>query len=104
MNNIGILRALAILEGISYLLLLVVGMPLKYGMDMPGPNMVIGMGHGVLFGAYCLWVLIAGIQSKWSFKTILIAGFASLIPIGTFIADKKIFKPAQELRRQANSK
>ena len=48
MNNLKILSILGVLEGISYLLLLGVCMPLKYGFDMPEPTSIIGMAHGVL--------------------------------------------------------
>jgi integral membrane protein len=50
------------------------------------------MAHGVLFIAYCIWVILVGLEKKWNFTTLLLAGFASLIPFGTFIADAKIFK------------
>ncbi len=90
-SNLGFLRILAILEGISYIAFGIT-MPLKYVYDIKEPNLYVGMAHGILFILYCLWVLIVGIQKKWSFKIIFLAGIASLIPIGTFIADAKIFK------------
>ena len=67
-------------------------MPLKYGANMPEPNLFMGMIHGVLFIAYCLWVLLVAKQLKWNFKIIFFALIASLLPFGTFIADKKLFK------------
>ena len=93
-TNLGRLRLLAILEGISYILLLGVCMPLKYVWDIPEPTYPVGLAHGVLFVAYCIWVLIVGIQKKWSFIIIFLAGLASLLPLGTFVADAKIFKKA----------
>ena len=93
MNHLQILRALAILEGTSYLLLFIT-MVLKYQYDMPQPNYIVGMAHGVLFIAYCVWVLIVGKQKQWSLKILFYALIASLIPIGTFVADAKIFKKA----------
>ena len=53
---LGQLRILAILEGISYLLLGLT-MPLKYWYNMGMPNKIVGMIHGVLFIAFCLWVI-----------------------------------------------
>jgi integral membrane protein len=93
MNHLQILRALAILEGTSYLLLFIT-MVLKYQYNMPQPNYIVGMAHGVLFIAYCVWVLIVGKQKQWSLKILFYALIASLIPIGTFVADAKIFKKA----------
>jgi integral membrane protein len=90
-TKLGQLRILAIAEGISYLLFALT-MPIKYMLDNPMPNKIVGMAHGVLFIAYCLWVIFVAFEKKWTFKTTLLAGFASLIPFGTFIADSKIFK------------
>lgn len=96
MRHLRILRSLALFEGISYLLLLGICVPLKYVFDIPEPTNPVGAAHGGLFVAYCIWVLIVTVQQKWSFKTMLMAGFASLLPFGTFIADKRIFLPAQK--------
>lgn len=93
-THLGTLRLLALVEGISYLVLLGICMPLKYGFDIPEPTRPIGMAHGILFVAYCLWVVIVGRQKQWSNKTMMWAFVASLLPFGTFIADKRIFQPA----------
>ena len=94
MNHLQFLRILAILEGISYLLLMGVTMPLKYMFNMPQFNYPVGLAHGLLFIMYCVWVLIVGVKKQWSFKVIFLAGIASLLPFGTFVADKKLFKAA----------
>ena len=93
-SKLGTLRLLSLLEGISYIAFAIT-MPLKYALDILWPNMIMGYTHGFLFLAYCLFVLLVGLKYKWSFKTIFVAGFASLIPFATFWADKKIFKPQQ---------
>ena len=92
---LGILRIFAILEGISYLALGLT-MPLKYLYEMGLPNKIVGMLHGVFFIVYCIMVYYVNTEQKWSFKTNFWAYVASLIPFGTFVADAKIFKPAQE--------
>ena len=92
--NIRNLRIIAILEGISYLLLGLT-MPLKYMLDMPKPNYIVGMAHGVLFMAYVLLVLVVGRKFKWDLTIMFWAFIASLIPFGTFVADAKIFKKYQ---------
>jgi len=91
-TNIGRLRMLAYLEGISFLLLLGVGMPLKYIYEMPKPNLYIGMIHGILFLAYCAWVIIVKTEHKWSISKTFWALIAAFLPCGTFVADKKIFQ------------
>ena len=86
------LRIIGFLEGISYLLLLGIAMPLKYGADMPQFIYPIGMAHGVLFVLYVLLVLINWYKLKWKFSKAFFAGVASLLPFGTFVADKKLFR------------
>lgn len=80
------------IEGISYLLLLLIAMPLKYWADMPQAVSVVGMAHGVLFVWYVIAVLVAKVEFRLSYKITALALIASLIPFGTFYADAKIFK------------
>ena len=91
---INILRIIALLEGLSFLLLLGVAMPLKYMYDKPEMVKIVGMAHGVLFIAYILLVIIVRQLLNWNFKQTFIALIASVLPFGTFYADKKIFKVA----------
>ena len=85
------LRLIGFLEGCSFLLFART-MPLKYMMQMPGPNKFVGMAHGVLFIAYILLVFIVSQDKKWSLSEKFWAYLASLLPFGTFVADAKIFK------------
>lgn len=89
---IGRLRITAFLEGCSFLLLGFT-MILKYKFDMPLPNYIVGMLHGLLFVLYIFLVLQVAYIKKWKIITIFWAFLASLIPFGTFYADKKIFSP-----------
>lgn len=84
-------RIVAFLEGLSYLLLLFVGVPLKYFGDNDILVKSLGMPHGLLFVAYILMAILIKPDRKWNgatFKKILIA---SVLPFGTFVADKKYF-------------
>jgi integral membrane protein len=89
-NSIGRFRIIAFIEGCSFLLLGFT-MILKYGYSMPKPNYVVGMAHGVLFILYVLLLLQVAFVYKWSFLKTGLAFIASLIPFGTFYADKKMF-------------
>jgi integral membrane protein len=82
-------RTIAILEGISYLLLAVT-MLMKYKMDMPLPNKIVGYAHGALFIAYMSWLFLNYIERKWSLGKVFVLFIASLVPFGTFWADKNI--------------
>jgi len=86
------LRVIAFLEGMSYLILLGIAMPLKYMFDKPEAVRMVGMAHGVLFIAYFIWIFIVGPNKKWTMGEYGLAALASLIPFGTFYADKKIFR------------
>ena len=88
---IGRFRIVAFLEGLSFLILLGIAMPLKYYGDMPEVTRVVGMIHGVLFIAYLYSMVPVAKKYAWNMKTISIVFGASLVPIGTFIADHRIF-------------
>lgn len=94
-SNIGRLRLVGLLEGISFLLLIGICVPLKYIWDMPEPTKVIGMAHGVLFIAYCILLLDCKLKYQWSFLTALWAFIAALLPFGTFVADARIFRQVE---------
>lgn len=91
-TGIGRFRLLSFMEGTSLLFILFVTMPLKYIWEIHEPNMVIGMAHGMLFLLYVLAVIQNKIIRDWSIKTTLIALAVSVIPFGTFWADRKLFK------------
>ncbi|PCJ24893.1 MAG: hypothetical protein COA97_08725 [Flavobacteriales bacterium] len=61
-NSMSVLRLLAYIEGISFIALLGVAMPLKYYYDKPEAVKIIGMAHGILFMLYTINLLI--IQGK----------------------------------------
>lgn len=84
-----IFRLISYLEGISYLLILFVTMPLKYLFASPEPNRVIGMAHGFLFLLYIVFAFLIKPEKKWNNKTLLIVLLCSVIPFGTFWMDKK---------------
>ena len=86
-----VLRVIAWMEGVSFLLF-GVSMPLKYGFDIPEPNYVIGMVHGILFVIYNLLILKHSKLKNWSIKEIIFLCFLSLVPFGTFYGDHKYFK------------
>lgn len=94
-GRIGWLRLIALLEGISFLLILFVSMPLKYVWNMPSPNIYIGYAHGLLFMLYVVTVLYMSRILAWSYKSTFLALVASVIPFGTFWADKTIFRPSK---------
>ncbi len=81
-------RHTAMAEGISFLVLLFIAMPLKYFANLPMAVTIVGGLHGVLFVAFMVlaWE-VKGEHKKdwaWYFKAFI----ASLLPFGTFVMDK----------------
>ena len=86
---IKLFRLVAFLEGVSYILLLFIAVPIKYLLDDPTYVELLGMPHGILFILYVLFSIIAKIKYNWNFRKFLVISIASLVPFGTFHIDKK---------------
>ena len=88
-NKVKIFKWVSILEGLSFLLLLLIAMPLKYLLDMPQMVQQVGMAHGVLFIAYVIGAIYLFKPMNWNFKELFIILGCSLIPFGPFYVEKK---------------
>ena len=92
-TQIGRLRLLGLLEGISLLVLLLIAVPLKYFLHKPELTQTIGPIHGAIFLLFVLNTFSVGIAQHWKFKVttwkVLVACF---IPMGTFYIDHKILR------------
>lgn len=91
-SPIGRLRFMGIAEGISYVVLLFIAMPVKYIAGNPQLVLYTGWIHGLLFMLYILALISVKINAEWKFRKTFIAFLASLIPFGTFILDKSLRK------------
>lgn len=80
----------ALAEGVSFLTLLFVAMPMKYFMGMPEVVRVVGSIHGGLFLLYVGLLATLHVKQRWSPMFSLYALVASVIPFGTFILDKHL--------------
>jgi integral membrane protein len=89
---IGRLRIIGFVEGVSFLVLLFIAMPMKYAFGMPAMVKQVGMMHGLLFVLYVMAVVIAKFEKDWSLGKTALALLVSFIPFGTFWADSKLFK------------
>lgn len=76
------------LEGVSFLVLLGIAMPLKYYFQMPKAVSIVGMLHGVLFVGFIYMLYQMYSEGGWSMKKCLMAFLLSLIPFGTFFLHK----------------
>jgi len=85
-------RILAQTEGVSYLLLFALSMPLKYWAGIREPNIYIGYVHGALFIAYVAMATMLWRERNWSNKAYFYLILASLLPFATFYVDSRFLK------------
>jgi integral membrane protein len=83
------LRIIGIAEGISYLILLGIAMPLRTYAGMPLAVKYTGWAHGLLFILFIIALAWVSISRKWSLLKIAAAFIASLIPFGTIVMDSR---------------
>ncbi|MBX3400464.1 MAG: DUF3817 domain-containing protein [Gemmataceae bacterium] len=93
---LGKFRLVALIEGCSFMLLVCVGMPLKYLAKIPEPNWIIGAAHGGLFFLYCILLAWAARSRRWPLWWAGVAFAASLLPIGTFLLDPSLRRELKE--------
>lgn len=87
MNDLKLLRTVGTLEGISFLFLLLVAMPLKYMGGMPAAVTYAGLAHGALFLAFLVAVLAVSHRRQWPVWVFLLGLLAAVLPFGPFVFD-----------------
>lgn len=84
-------RIVAFLEGVSYILLMTLGLYFKYQLDDASYVKLLGMPHGLLFVLYIILAYFLKADENWSTKDFIIVLLASVIPFGTFYIERKYF-------------
>ena len=84
-------RIVAFLEGVSYILLMTLGLYFKYQLDDASYVKLLGMPHGLLFVLYIILAYFVRDDENWSTKDFIIVLLASVIPFGTFYIERKYF-------------
>lgn len=101
MNNpIHRLRQIAWIEGVSFLVLLFIAMPMKYFLKMPMAVKAVGWVHGVLFIALCIVLIRVMIVAKWPLSRGAMVFIAALLPFGPFVIDRRMTNYEQELQQK----
>lgn len=90
------LRILGLIEGVSFLVLLGIAMPLKYAWDMPMAVKIVGWTHGMLFIGFAALLIYAMILARWSLRRGALVFVAALVPFGPFLIDRRIKNYASE--------
>ncbi len=89
-SAVGRVRAAGIVEGISFLILVGIAMPLKYFAGMPGAVKIVGWVHGLLFMAFVVLLLIAHGEKRWPLSFTGLVFVAALVPFGPFLIDRRL--------------
>ncbi|AQG79356.1 DUF3817 domain-containing protein [Spirosoma montaniterrae] len=89
-TRIGRLKLVALLEGISLIVLIFIAVPLKHIWGKPWLVQNVGMIHGLLFILYVLNVLQAKLELGWNTGKTLLALALSFVPFGTFYVTAKM--------------
>jgi len=91
-------RLISFIEGISFLILVFIAMPLKYFAGIPLAVKIVGMSHGILFILFVLALVMAENRYKWKFLSFQLFVY-SLIPFGFILIEKIIMKnPPKKLK------
>ena len=85
-------RIIAFLEGVSYILLMSVGLYFKYQLGDPSYVKLLGMPHGLLFISYLILAFLIKDDEQWKNKDFGMVLLASILPFGTFYVDRKYLK------------
>ena len=80
------------IEGISFLVLLFIAMPLKYSFGYPVATKVVGMLHGLFVFAFIYQIIEARKEAGFTAKEVALYSVLSLIPFGSFYTDKLLDK------------
>lgn len=91
-KKLELFRKIGLAEGISFLVLLGISMPLKYWLNFPQAVTINGWLHGILFIAFLVMAWEMRTDLKKDFKWFVLAGIAALVPLGTFYFDKQLKK------------
>lgn len=95
---IGRLRLVGIAEGVSFLILLGIAMPLKYVWGQPLAVRIVGLIHGLLFLWLCGVLLNAKEAAGWDLKKSGRILVAALLPFGPFVIDRGLRREDEALR------
>ena len=96
------LRAIGLLEGLSFIVLLGIAMPLKYVAGMPEMVRVVGMAHGILFLLFVAAVAQVAVERRWPLARVALALAASVVPFGPFVLDARLLR--RELEAEARDR
>jgi integral membrane protein len=91
-------RILALVVG-TLLVLLVIGMILKYGpTDMPALAGVVAPVHGFLYMVYLVVAYDLWRRTGWPLSRMVMIVLGGVVPLMTFFVERRVVRDARELR------
>jgi integral membrane protein len=85
-------RVMSYVTGVLLVILVFVGLPLKYAADSPDVVAVVGTAHGFLFMVYVVLVLALGFVARWSIGKIVGVALAGTIPLAVFFVEPRVVR------------
>lgn len=92
MSELQKFRLINKIEGISFIILLFIAMPMKYSFGYPMATKVVGMLHGLLVFVFIYQIIEAKKEAGFTLKETALYSILSLIPFGSFYTDKLLAK------------
>jgi integral membrane protein len=92
-------RIIAWVVGVVLIVLVVVGMPLKYLADNASVVQTVGPAHGFLYMIYLVAAFDVGRRGRWSLKRLVLVMLAGTVPFLSFYAERVVTRwvhPATE--------
>jgi integral membrane protein len=83
-------RVIAWIVGVALILLVVIGMPLKYAFDNPVVVETVGQAHGFLYMVYLLAAFDLSRRANWPLKRMLLVMLAGTVPFVSFYAERRV--------------
>ncbi|MEU9508286.1 DUF3817 domain-containing protein [Micromonospora sp. NPDC048170] len=83
-------RVIAWIVGVALILLVVIGMPMKYGFDEPILVETVGQAHGFLYMLYLLAAFDLSRRAGWPLKRMVLVMLAGTVPFVSFFAERRV--------------
>src|SRR4051794_10241321 len=99
-NPVPLLRTVALIEAVSFLILLGVAMPLKYLAGVPAAVKAVGWAHGVLFVAFCVVLAQTFFAARWPVGRAALVFVGALVPFGPMLLERRMKRYTEEFRNR----
>ncbi|WP_422773523.1 DUF3817 domain-containing protein [Plantactinospora sp. WMMC1484] len=89
-------RVVAYVVGVVLIVLVVLGMPLKYAWHDPVIVETVGPAHGFLYMVYLVATFDLGRRARWSLGRMVLVMLAGTVPFVSFYAERLVTRQMRE--------